>query len=168
MHKERCLLTTIQSDSHTWNLVYMQLLLESYDYEVNNLGACVPVQTVEEAISKERLSLVVVSSVNGSGATQGRTLIRKLRQLPCAGRLRIVIGGNLTVGEGDDLCVREDLLAAGYDGVFVGPHSTQSFSQYIARNRIETCHSQVTSAYQQRHDFTITQSADQALSPPNL
>lgn len=39
-------LSTIPSDSHTWNLLFLQLLLEEHGCEVTNLGACVPVATL--------------------------------------------------------------------------------------------------------------------------
>ena len=32
----------LASDAHTWNLVYLQLVLEEMGHRVTNLGACVP------------------------------------------------------------------------------------------------------------------------------
>ncbi|BAU88404.1 methylaspartate mutase [Streptomyces laurentii] len=38
----RVLVSSVSSDSHTWNLVFLQLLLEDLGHEVTNIGACVP------------------------------------------------------------------------------------------------------------------------------
>src|SRR5689334_16258049 len=83
------------SDSHTWNLVYLQLLLEELGRRVHNLGPCVPDDLLVERCTRLRPALVVLSSVNGHGATDGLRVIGRLRaRLPGT---PIVIGGKLGI-----------------------------------------------------------------------
>jgi len=58
--------TSVSSDSHTWNLVYIQLLLEEVGHHVHNLGACVPDDVVIAECRRIRPDLVVVSSVTAN------------------------------------------------------------------------------------------------------
>ena len=125
-----CVLATVASDSHMWNLVYLQLWLAEHGLNVKNLGSCTPIDAVLNALEQRRTQLLVVSSVNGHGYSQGLELIRQVRQkhphLPC------VIGGKLTTSEDETLAVRRPLIEAGYHQVFVGPDAIESFSGYLA------------------------------------
>jgi methylaspartate mutase sigma subunit len=96
---KRVLLTTVSSDSHTWNLVFLQLLLEELGYRVTNLGACVPDAEIIERTRAERPDAVVVSSVNGHGHIDGRRLIRRLRADADAAlaAVPVMIGGKLGI-----------------------------------------------------------------------
>lgn len=124
-----CLLATVESDSHMWNLVYLQLWLAEHGLNVKNLGSCTPIDAVLTALEQRRTHLLVVSSVNGHGYSQGLELIRQVRRkhphLPC------VIGGKLTTSEEETLVVRQPLIEAGYNQVFVGPDAIDSFSGYL-------------------------------------
>jgi methylaspartate mutase sigma subunit len=73
------LLTTIESDSHSWNLVYMELLLKEQSFRVVNLGPCAPVPKTIAAIAEFGPDVVVVSTVNGHGYLQGKTLAVSIR-----------------------------------------------------------------------------------------
>ncbi|MET1068474.1 MAG: cobalamin B12-binding domain-containing protein [Pseudomonas prosekii] len=130
-----CLIATVESDSHMWNLVYLQLWLAEHGFSVKNLGSCTPVDAVLTALQQRRTQLLVVSSVNGHGYSQGLELIRQVRRLhphlPC------VIGGKLTTSEDETLAVRQPLIDAGYQQVFVGADAIQAFSAYLG-----TLHSQ--------------------------
>jgi methylaspartate mutase sigma subunit len=113
------LVTSVASDSHTWNLVYLQLALEELGHRVDNLGACVPNDLVVTACQRGRYDLVVVSTVNGHGALDGARLIRRIRECPELETIPVVIGGKLgitgRVGGGRTV---EELRAAGFDEVF--------------------------------------------------
>ncbi|WP_342248261.1 cobalamin B12-binding domain-containing protein [Pseudomonas sp. OTU2001] len=125
-----CLLATVESDSHMWNLVYLQLWLGERGLEVKNLGSCTLVQAVLDAVDQHRHAhLLVISSVNGHGYSQGLALIRALRQQHP--HLHVVIGGKLTTSEAQTRAVREELLAAGYDAVFTEADALDAFQRHL-------------------------------------
>lgn len=127
-----CLLATVESDSHMWNLVYLQLWLGERGLEVKNLGSCTPAQAVLDAVDQHRHAhLLVISSVNGHGYSQGLALIRALRQQHP--HLHVVIGGKLTTSEAQTRAVREELLAAGYDAVFTEADALDAFQRHLDR-----------------------------------
>ncbi|HEU4946135.1 MAG TPA: cobalamin-dependent protein [Kribbella sp.] len=110
--------TSVSSDSHTWNLVFLQLTLEELGHHVLNLGACVPDELLIGECLRIRPDLVVVSSVNGHGFLDGTRLIRRIRACPEVASVPVVIGGKLGItGRGGQRS--SDLLrAAGFDAVF--------------------------------------------------
>jgi methylaspartate mutase sigma subunit len=110
-------LTTVSSDSHTWNLLYLELLLREMGLRVVNLGACVPVPLVVETCRRVRPDLLVVSTVNGHGHTDGSAVVARLRATEATARIPAIIGGKLGV-DGSAHEHRQALLAAGYDAVF--------------------------------------------------
>lgn len=130
----RCLIATVESDSHMWNLVYLQIWLAEQGFDVRNLGCCTPRTGIVEALGTFRPHLVVVSSVNGHGYYQGRAIIESIRQrdpdVPC------VIGGKLTTSEADHAVVRAGLLEAGYASVFLGADAMAEFSSFLERMRL--------------------------------
>ncbi|MEY9932516.1 methylaspartate mutase sigma subunit [Catenulispora sp. GP43] len=105
------------SDAHTWNLVYLQLLVEELGYRVVNLGSCVPDELLISTCLRLQPIFVVLSSINGHGGQDGLRLIRKLRADGALRTLPVVIGGKLGVG-GADPRIGADLAAAGFDAVF--------------------------------------------------
>ncbi|MCU1719026.1 cobalamin B12-binding domain-containing protein [Pseudomonas sp. 5P_3.1_Bac2] len=125
-----CLLVTVESDSHMWNLVYLQLWLAEQGMSVTNLGSCTPVEAVLTALEQQRSQLLVVSSVNGHGYSQGLQLIRQVRKRHP--HLHCVIGGKLTTCEAQTLAAQQDLLDAGYNQVFVDAHALNAFRHYLA------------------------------------
>ncbi|WP_306361350.1 cobalamin B12-binding domain-containing protein [Nocardia sp. CC227C] len=121
----RCVLCTVESDSHLWNLVYLQKLLEEYGARVRNLGTCTPTGEVIRALREDRPDLLVVSSVNGHGFHGARVLLSAVHSdglaVPC------VVGGKLTTAVSDDDRVRRELLDAGYLDVFTGDDAIARF-----------------------------------------
>jgi methylaspartate mutase sigma subunit len=110
--------TSVASDAHTWNLVFLQLALEELGHRVLNLGACVPDNLLIEECLRGRPDLVVVSSVNGHGFQDGIRLIRRIRAQPELAATPVVIGGKLGItGPAGRQC-RDQLRAAGFDAVF--------------------------------------------------
>ncbi|MPZ26577.1 MAG: methylaspartate mutase [Micromonosporaceae bacterium] len=110
--------TSVASDAHTWNLVFLQLTLEELGHRVRNLGACVPDDLLVAECLRIRPDLVVVSSVNGHGFRDGTRLIGRIRACPELAATPVVIGGKLGIaGPGGDRS-RDQLLAAGFDAVF--------------------------------------------------
>jgi len=116
----RILLSTTSSDSHTWNLMFLQLLLEECGHEVVNLGPCVPDALLVETARSCRPSAIVISTVNGHGRIDGVRAVRAIRRDPETAQLPMVIGGKLGIegASSDDEVSR--LLEAGFDAVFTG------------------------------------------------
>ncbi|MER7941886.1 cobalamin B12-binding domain-containing protein [Streptomyces sp. NPDC017201] len=112
----RVVVSGLSSDAHLWNLVHLQLFLEDLGHEVANLGNTTPDATIVEACRTGRPDLLVLSTVNGHGRTDGLRLIRTLRAVPSLAALPVVIGGKLGIDGRDHAGTR--LTAAGYDAVF--------------------------------------------------
>ncbi len=129
--RHRIILTTVSSDSHTWNLVYLQLLLEEAGHHVHNLGACVPDDVLLSTVAAERPSAVIVSTVNGHGAMDGARVIRRLKEDPASAHIPVMIGGKLGVAEAGD-AVAADLLLAGFDAVFTEVSDGAELTGYLA------------------------------------
>jgi methylaspartate mutase sigma subunit len=108
----------VASDSHTWNLVYLQLLIEELGHEVVNLGPCVPDDVLVGRVRDLDPVLLVLSSVNGHGHTDGVRVGRKLRAEPTLVATPMVIGGKLGVTAALGRERVAELVAAGFDAVF--------------------------------------------------
>ncbi|MCX4696226.1 cobalamin B12-binding domain-containing protein [Streptomyces sp. NBC_01408] len=123
------LLTGTESDSHTWNLVYLQLLLEELGHRVHNLGPCVTDELLTAACAADGPGLVVISSVNGHGYRDGLNAVRALRREGFTGS--VVIGGKLGVAGVADPGQRGRLLDAGCDAVF-DDGDVNAFRNYLS------------------------------------
>jgi len=125
--------TTMASDSHTWNLIFLQLLLEELGHRVANLGPCVPDGILVAECRRREPDLVVLSSVNGHGFNDGLRVLAGLRSCPELQRTPVVIGGKLGIAGAQDGAARSDALrAAGCDAVFEGGGSVAAFLRYLA------------------------------------
>jgi methylmalonyl-CoA mutase cobalamin-binding subunit len=132
---KRAVIATVPSDSHMWNLVYIELVLRENGWDVNNLGACTPAELVVEACLAERPDMLVVSSVNGHGHIGGRKLIGQIRGRTELDYLPVVIGGKLgTLGANNSVFV-EPLISAGYSAVFMEAEGLEEFGRFIEAPR---------------------------------
>ncbi len=110
--------SSLSSDAHTWNLVFLQLLVEELGFPVINLGPCVPPELLVAECVRIRPTVVVLSSVNGHGYHDGLCTIRALRDCRTLAETVVVLGGKLGTSQlhrGEHV---GDLLAAGYDAVY--------------------------------------------------
>ncbi|WP_092923241.1 cobalamin B12-binding domain-containing protein [Actinopolyspora alba] len=114
----RVLLSSVPSDAHTWNLVFLQLALEQAGIRVRNLGACVPTSSLLDAVDDWRPDVVVISTVNGHGYPDGRHLIGEFRARPSSRSIPIVIGGKLGIAGASDRHRIRELVRLGFDAVF--------------------------------------------------
>ncbi|MFD0887213.1 cobalamin B12-binding domain-containing protein [Streptosporangium algeriense] len=114
----RVTVTTTASDAHTWNLVYLQLLIEEMGHTVTNLGCCVPDELIVSHTLRTRPDLLVVSSVNGHGYQDGLRVVTLLRGVPELSALPVVIGGKLGTTGGLGHSMTRELIDAGFDAVF--------------------------------------------------
>ncbi|MEU9502439.1 hypothetical protein [Streptomyces sp. NPDC048196] len=120
------------SDAHTWNLIYLQLLIEELNHPSVNLGPCVPDDTLIEACLLYRPRLLLLSSVNGHGHQDGLRLIRRIRAVEDLVTTPVVIGGKLDIS-GTDPDRAGDLRDAGFDAVFPDrPHAVTEFRRFLA------------------------------------
>jgi methylaspartate mutase sigma subunit len=129
----RIVLSGVSSDSHTWNLVFLQLFLEENGYEVANLGPCVPDDLLVSVATREQPDAIVISSVNGHGHRDGARAVRALRAAPLTRSIPVLIGGKLGIHGPSDLSYAEDLLAAGCDAVFGDESGTETMSAFLSR-----------------------------------
>ncbi|MFI6006651.1 cobalamin B12-binding domain-containing protein [Streptomyces sp. NPDC051366] len=123
--------TSVASDAHTWNLVYLQLLLEELGHRVTNLGACVPDQLMVDECRARRPDLIVISTVNGHGFVDGKRVVRLLRRCPELHTTPLVIGGKLDIAGGQPGSVSVELLEAGVDAVFEGNAGIVNFRDFV-------------------------------------
>jgi methylaspartate mutase sigma subunit len=119
------------SDAHTWNLVFLQLLLEEAGHQVANLGPCVPDDFLVAECQWKQPDLIVVSSVNGHGFHDGMRVIARLRSCPELLTTPVVIGGKLAITGVDRGARSPALLAAGFDGVFEEGVPVDAFLAYV-------------------------------------
>jgi methylaspartate mutase sigma subunit len=120
--------TGLSSDAHTWNLVYLQLLLEELGCRVANLGGCVPDETIVRECLARRPDLVVISSLNGHGCQDGLRLIEAVRASPALAATPVVIGGKLDVVGGSSA---GRLLTAGFNAVFEDAGGLNPFRSFV-------------------------------------
>ncbi|HEX2132879.1 MAG TPA: cobalamin-dependent protein [Actinophytocola sp.] len=125
------LLSSVSSDSHTWNLVFLQLLLEETGHDVVNLGACVPDELLLSECHEHRPDAVVLSTVNGHGHADGRRLIDRLRADETLSDLLVVIGGKLGVSGSEDTSLAAELVMAGFDAAFPDGTGLDDFITYL-------------------------------------
>jgi methylaspartate mutase sigma subunit len=130
-HSLRVVLTGVSSDSHTWNLVFMQLLLEHMGHHVTNLGACTPDEEIIDVCLHKCPDLLVVSTVNGHGNIDGERLIIRIRNEAELRKLPVVIGGKLGIRGRGNASFSEGLLRAGFTAVFDADSSLVEFENFV-------------------------------------
>jgi methylaspartate mutase sigma subunit len=122
----------LSSDAHTWNLVFLQLLIEECGYPVVNLGPCVPDEVLLGECRRLAPAMVVIGSVNGHGHRDGLRVIEKLRATDHLAATPIVIGGKLGISEEDAARHVPALMAAGFDAVFAdGAAAVTDFRRFL-------------------------------------
>lgn len=127
----KTIVSSTVSDSHTWNLIFMQLLLEEMGHEVINIGACVSESLLVSECLEHQPDLVVMSSVNGHGFNDALALIKYFRSVPGLERIPLVVGGKLGVEGVRDVGFTRRLLNAGFDSVF-GEDELDKFKEFVA------------------------------------
>lgn len=128
---KRFIVSSVSSDAHMWNLVFLQLLLEEHGGEVHNLGSCVPDQVIIDECREVKPDVLVLSTVNGHGHLDGLRLIRKIRSEPDLQDLRVVIGGKLGVRGAENVKFIEGLADGGFDAVFESEGALNSFDEFL-------------------------------------
>jgi methylaspartate mutase sigma subunit len=127
----RFVVTSLSSDAHMWNLVFLQLFLEELGGEVINLGACTPDELIIAECRKAKPDVLVVSTVNGHGHIDGNRLIRKVRQDTELAGMYAVIGGKLGVGGDSNTQFSAELISAGFDATFEATAGLDEFVCFL-------------------------------------
>lgn len=130
MH-QKVILSSISSDSHVWNLIYLQLLLEELNFDVINLGPSVATQDLVKACHRHKPTHLIISSVNGHGYIKGLEIIRAVRQMNLLKNMNVVIGGKLGVNGVISNEQIQHLYKEGFDGVFVNNTAIEEFRYYM-------------------------------------
>jgi N-dimethylarginine dimethylaminohydrolase/methylmalonyl-CoA mutase cobalamin-binding subunit len=125
--------TSVASDSHNWNLVYLELALFELGHQVVNLGPCVPEELLVSECLRVRPDLIVVSSVNGHGFIDGMQLIGRIRACQELAATPVVIGGKLGIAGPAGRESRDQLVAAGFDAVFDDGTGMAAFRTFTER-----------------------------------
>jgi methylaspartate mutase sigma subunit len=126
------LLTTVPSDAHNWNLIFMQLLLEENGFTVVNLGPCVPHSLLASACLEHRPDVVVVSTINGHGFIEGKALLAEARAVPGLAATPFFIGGKLSTDATLSHLYAVELEEAGYHKAFGGGDGLPEFLAQLA------------------------------------
>lgn len=129
--KPLILLTTVPSDAHNWNLIFMQLLLEEQDCTVVNLGPCVPGELLASACLEHAPDAVVVSTINGHGFIEGKALLAAARQVPGLADTPFFIGGKLSTDATLSHLYAVELEQAGYRKAFGSGDALPDFLREI-------------------------------------
>ena len=115
---KKAVVATVSSDSHIWNMIYLQHFLEDQGFWVANLGVCTPEALVVKACYEYCPDLLVITSINGHGYIQGLELMRQICHHQALINLPVIIGGQLTIGGKLTKEEKENLEEAGFDYVF--------------------------------------------------
>lgn len=126
------IVATTPDDSHSWNLVGVELRLAERGFVVDNLGPCTPEDLVAERIRDRRPDLVVFSSVNGHGALSLLPVLETLELYQVKRAAPIVAGGLLTTDPATLSQARSRLVEAGVAAVFSGSDAWTSFDAFLA------------------------------------
>lgn len=125
--------TSVASDSHNWNLVFLELTLAELGHEVVNMGPCVPDDLLVSECLRLRPDLVVVSTVNGHGFFDSMRLIGRIRGCQELSATPVVIGGKLGIIGPAGEWTRQQLLSAGFDAVFADCADMTDFRSFVGR-----------------------------------
>ncbi|WP_143305925.1 cobalamin B12-binding domain-containing protein [Chitinophaga vietnamensis] len=129
--KPIALLTTIPSDSHNWNLVYIQLFLQENGFEVVNLGPSVPYDLLLSACVQHQPDLLIVSTINGHGYIEGKELIRQVRSLDSMKEKPVFIGGKLSTDVSMSYLYAVELEEAGYNKAYCNDQDMEDFTRRL-------------------------------------
>lgn len=127
----KILISSIPSDSHTWNLVYVQMLLQELGHETINLGQCVPIEDLIKSAHYHHPDLILISTVNGHGHIDGAEIIKRIKSCDLLRNIKVVIGGKIGIKGNDNIVYKNKLKQSGYDEVFCGVHSIAEFLKFI-------------------------------------
>jgi methylaspartate mutase sigma subunit len=129
--KPKIILTTIPSDAHNWNLIFMQLLLEEFGFEVLNLGPCVSFDLLENTCTSFMPDAMVVSTINGHGYIEGKCLIKHVKNLDSMTNIPVFMGGKLSTDTNLSLLYAIELEAEGFTKAYYDDNGLDDFARRL-------------------------------------
>jgi methylaspartate mutase sigma subunit len=130
-HNLNIILTGTPSDSHMWNLIFMELFLQEHNCTVHNLGPCVSPGQLQGVLKKRPCDLVVISSINGHLFQDAIKIISSFPKQDFPALPPFVLGGKMGISQKDAFFQKKKLLKLGYDGVFVERNALERFTHYL-------------------------------------
>lgn len=130
-NKLNVILTGTPSDSHTWNLIFMELFLEENGCKVRNLGACIATDTLHQVLENSLPDLVVISSINGHLFQDAMKIINTLPKELSRFRAPFVVGGKIGISDHNTHFQKKKLIQLGYQDAFIEPDSLPRFQRYL-------------------------------------
>ncbi len=127
----KVMLGTIPSDSHSWNLVYMQLLLNELECDVTQLGICTPEHVYVDTLNSAQFDLIVLSSINGHGFSQGKSVAHYISKNFKGEIPPMVIGGKLTTDNNFTAWHDSKMKQQGFSKVYYNEHAISDFIRDI-------------------------------------
>lgn len=128
----KIILSTIPSDSHMWNLVFMQLYLEELGADVSNLGICTPIKFLVEEAKIIKPDMIVISTINGHATHGGPLVVKAIKSDPLLKNTTLVIGGKLGI-KSDDIKIVKKLYNAGFDEVYTDGGEYEPLYEFTSR-----------------------------------
>lgn len=123
----QAVVATTPNDSHSWNLVYLELLLADQYVGVHGLGPCTPVTRILETLRDFEVDLLVLSSVNGHGISAIADTVLQVRASAHGRDVPIAVGGKLDTSGGPSRDAIKLLTTNGVDRVFTGESAVAQF-----------------------------------------
>ncbi len=129
------LLATLPSDAHSWNLLFVHMLLAEHGLALDNLGVCTPLPVLLRACVQRHPRVVLISATNGHHAVEGMLLAQHIHETLGSSRPALALAGDLTSpGRGHGF---QDLLAAGFDAVFCGSHAVPKLLDFCQQHALQ-------------------------------
>lgn len=130
MTRPKVLLAGPPADAHTWNLIYLELLLQENGFCVTNLGPNVAHALLFETLTQKPHDLVVMSCLNGSVKQEGLALMEERSSRTRGGEI-FVIGGALQEQE-DINGTQRALMQAGFLDAFLNESDPSRFVRFLS------------------------------------
>ena len=124
---KKVILGTIPSDSHCWNLLFIQLYLEERGCDVVNLGPCTCQEIIAKTSHKIQPDFIVISTVNGLGSLEAPNVARYIKSHDFLKKTPLYLGGKLTIDGILSAENKKNLIEAGFSKVFYGSSALQEF-----------------------------------------
>lgn len=128
---KKVILGTIPSDSHCWNLLFMQLYLEERGCSVINLGPCTCKELLAKTSHTIQPDFIVISTVNGLGSLEAPEVARFIKSHDFIKKIPLYLGGKITIDGTLSTENKNNLLESGFSKVFQGPSALQDFEHII-------------------------------------
>lgn len=119
----RVLIITTPSDVHSWNLVFLSLVVRDAGMTCRIVGPAPQLEEIKSGAVEFDPDIILVSTINGHGEFEATDVLLALREV-CDADIPVLIGGILGVTQESMGRRRSVLLSMGYTEVFEGADLT--------------------------------------------